>query len=221
MSTKKAVRREKVDLSEIMCEVALSAQPFGAGEYSTWTSYAAMTTPVTLTASRVSFSEATPGELSARPLGRINGFVIDFDADGGSNQDPATGLKHNNPTAHAIVQELFTPPTIDEAINLDSVFGEDMTRLIVIDEIFIEPEYRGQKLGPRLLATLANAVAGSSFTSVVALSTVPREGDLDGADPLMAQLKISAAFEAAGFSHFRDGIFFHHTAYEGPEKLDV
>lgn len=222
MSAKKPAQREKIDVSEIMCEIALRAQPFGAEEYSTWTSYPAMMTPVTLTASRVFFSsENRPGELTDRPLGRIKGFVIDLDSDLEGEHDPAKSLEHFNPTAHAIVQQLFTSPTIEEELAKGSIVAQSMRQLVVIDDLFIEPEYRGQKLGPRLLATLIQAVAGSSFSTVVALSTEPYMDELDGADPLMAQLKISAAFEAAGFSHFRDGIFFHHSAYEGPEKLNV
>jgi GNAT superfamily N-acetyltransferase len=97
-----------------------------------------------------------------------------------------------------------------------------VSQLVIVEGVFVEPPYRGQRLGPRLLTTLVETVTGTGRETLIVLRAQPVPWEhLSEIEFRRSRKKVAASYESVGFAHFRDNIYWRHNAFVGTENLEA
>ena len=92
-------------------------------------------------------------------------------------------------------------------------------QVIVVEYLSVLEQYRGQKLGPRFLASLIDSISGEGMASVVVLHAQPLQWEsLTLVELRKAQRKVAKVYTGMGFTHHREGIYYLHTGDKDYEK---
>jgi GNAT superfamily N-acetyltransferase len=135
-------------------------------------------------------------------IGSIRGFLVNLD----SNDDPYEALDALEADLEVIGSALFQDEGI---IEMSEAWP---SHVVIIGHVWIDPKYRGQRLGPRAVSTaVRNFTRGRS-----ALSAHMEENLLQ-----LTRQKVRSAWESIGFTPFNEEVLWlEATDYEGAEYFD-
>lgn len=219
-STASPDRAPDVDLSYLECEVSVARPMFGADDDPIWTDAPKGISMIRAKAILHVFDDEHDGDSRRRVIARAGAYAIDLDELDGPG-DVLDAMDHLGGDAFSIVETIHSGHDIFTMLDGEVPFGADpITQLIVVEEIFVEEPYRGQRIGPRLLTTLTEVVGGTGFSSLIVLRAQPLQWqELTDLELHRARKKVAAAYEGVGFTLFRDGVYWRHSAYVGTESL--
>lgn len=144
-------------------------------------------------------------------IGSIRGFLVNLD----SNDDPYEALDALEADLEVIGSALFQDEGI---IEMSEAWP---SHVIIIGHVWIDPKYRGQRLGPRAVSTaVRNFTRGRS--ALAALIAQP-DGWKDMEENLLqlTRQKVRSVWESIGFTPFNEEVLWlEATDYEGAEYFD-
>lgn len=142
------------------------------------------------------------------PIGSVRGFLVDLD----SGVDPYEALDALEADLERIGSALFQDGGIVEQMDILP------SHAIIIDRVRLDSEYRGQRLGPRAVAT-AVRLLGRGRIAVAALIAQPDGWHEMGRHTLsVARQKVRHAWQGIGFSPFDDEVLWlDATDYDGED----
>lgn len=218
-------RADRVDLRDLECTVTVKRAMFGSPPDETWgetpNTVAQVSAEVVLRRYEDDDGEELDGEEES-VIARAEAYAIDVDTDEPSlNFDVIDTFDEMGGEAFHVVETALSGHTIfDHLQDISEFVPETVTQLIIIESVEVDEAYRGQRIGPRLLTTLTDTVAGPGWQSLILLHAHPLHAEgLSPLDLRRARKKIAASYESVGYAHFRDGIYWRHTARIGPENL--
>ena len=85
------------------------------------------------------------------------------------------------------------------------IFGGSCVRLVIMDRVSIDREWRGQRFGPFLAARALRHLSGDDAIAVCYPS--PFELPIDHPDRGRERARLGRIWEHLGFRHYRDGVF--------------
>ena len=85
------------------------------------------------------------------------------------------------------------------------IFGGSCVRLVIMDRVSIDREWRGQRFGPFLAARALRHLSGDDAIAVCYPS--PFELPIDHPDRDRERARLGRIWEHLGFRHYRDGVF--------------
>jgi GNAT superfamily N-acetyltransferase len=133
-------------------------------------------------------------------IGSIRGFLVNLD----SNDDPYEALD-----------------ALEADLGIIEMSEAWPSHVVIIGHVWIDPKYRGQRLGPRAVSTaVRNFTRGRSALS--ALIAQP-DGWKDMEENLLqlTRQKVRSAWESIGFTPFNEEVLWlEATDYEGAEYFD-
>lgn len=145
-------------------------------------------------------------EPTVTSIGSIRGFLVDLDSDANAYET----LDALEADLGAVGTALFQD---DGIVDLTEIFP---SHAIIIDRVWIDPEHRGQRLGPRAVAAAIRSF-GRGRIAVAALIAQP-----DGWQKMTSRTlrdtrqKVRQAWEGIGFAPFDDEVLWlDATDYDG------
>lgn len=213
MNTITALREELVDLDYVECGVTVS-RPLLGGRNPIWSEASAGVARVNAKATLHLFDvdeENVDAEPQLVTVAQASGYTVDLDR-----------VRSTFDALDPIDAELANiAEAIDGEDGILAAMDEMVSQVIVIEHLEVDERYRGQRLGPRLLATLIDTVASGAYDSLVVLRAMPLQWrDLSEIDLRRAKKKLAAAYTGIGFKPFRDDLYWKHTAFVGFEALE-
>lgn len=214
-------RAAAVDLADVECDIRIVRPPYGSREDSVWSDAPAGVVRV-FGKMHLYLFDSESDESERRTIARAEAYLVDLE----QVTDLLDAMDQVGGAAFSIIEEALHGMSVFSAVESvhegDGLGAEPIHHLLVVEALFVEEPYRGQRLGPRLLATLMESVCRTMEFTLVLLSVEPYQeddADLPELDVRRARKKIAASFEQVGFRQFRNDIYWHHTAYTGLESL--
>ena len=219
-ATESATKRgDSLDLDDVECMVTISRPLQGVSTDPVWSSAPAGITRVTATAVLHFAGDAADTDVR-RDIAVAYGYLVDLDL----VDNVAVEMDQVGGEAFDVIENALFDRSIFDMLEQenDGLGAEPVYQMLLIESVTVEEPYRGQRLGPRLLSTLIDAVDGSGNSTLVLLQAMPtRPHDLTELEQRRVQKKIAASYEAIGFKRFKKNVYWYHSAYIGPESLRV
>lgn len=210
-------RSSAVDLDDVECKVTVTRAPFGSASGAPNLTEQAGLWKVTAKAilHDVDLDEDTVDEVV---IARAKAYVVDLV----QVSDPLGLLDEIGSDAFHLTEDIWRAPNIIDALTLSGELEALTDRVILVESVLVEERYRGQRIGPRLLATLEDTLAGAGEGgTLVVLQAKPLQWEsLSAAELDRARKKVVASYESIGFKLFRGDVYWRHSAYMGLENLD-
>lgn len=215
------VARLDVDLMHVECTVKVSRPLVGVPDSVIWTELPSGVAKISADAALHTFDEddEVDGEPERRVIAHASAYTVDLDRVG----DVVDVFDQVGGEAFEITESILGDKNIFEWLeSRDPLVGEQVSQLVIVEGVFVEEPYRGQRLGPRLLTTLVETVTGTGAESLIVLRAqlVPWE-HLSEIELRRSRKKVAASYEGVGFAHFRDNIYWRHNAFIGTENLEA
>ncbi|WP_311245350.1 MULTISPECIES: hypothetical protein [unclassified Microbacterium] len=217
MTRKPVVREALLDLADVDCDVRILRSLVGAPDDLSWTTVPSCISRVEATATLTSYDDTGDGERSV--IAGASAYVVALDR----TDDPVDALDHLDQEIFSVVEEIYRPSDslFDMLEQKDEFLGSLVTQLVLVDNVTVEEAYRGQRLGPRLLTTLIDVVDGTGHSTLIVLRAQPLQwSELSELKLRRARKKVAASYEAVGFAHFRDNVYWRHNAFIGAESME-
>jgi GNAT superfamily N-acetyltransferase len=217
-ATTKAERAPKVDLTYVECNVTVTRPLFGIADDPGWTPAPTGVAKVSAEAMLYVYDDDEPDSEEHRVIARASAYTIDLER----VSDVLEALDRIGEEVFEVAEEALSGSDIFAMLeDSDPLGGEQVSQLVIVDNVFVEEPYRGQRIGPRLMTTLVDTVTGPGFFTLVLLRAQPVPWEhLSEIELRRARKKVAAAYEGVGFEHFRKDIYWRHNAFIGVESLE-
>ena len=212
------VARLDVDLTDIECIVKVTRPLVGVPDSVNWTELPSGVAKISADATLYIFDDDDEGEPERRVIARATAYTVDLDRVG----DVVDVFDQVGGEAFEITESILGDENVFEWLDSrDPLVGEQVSQLVIVEGVFVEPPYRGQRLGPRLLTTLVETVTGTGRETLIVLRAQPVPWEhLSEIEFRRSRKKVAASYESVGFAHFRDNIYWRHNAFVGTENLE-
>lgn len=216
-----AERADPVDLRYLECNIRVRGPLFGTVGDNFWGDAPGRVVTVSADVTLHQYDDDDPDIGSEKVIARATAYAIDIDSDSDSFDDIIEIFDEMGDEVFAVAEEALSGRTIFDHLESISEFGPGWTsQLVIIESVEVDEQYRGQKIGPRLLTTLTEAVTGPGSQSLILLRAYPLHADdLSPLEIRHARNKISAVYSGIGYASFRENVYWRHTARIGPEAL--
>lgn len=211
-------RAPAVDLADVVCDVNIARSLIGSPYDLTWSSVPTGISRVEATAALLTWNSEVDGE-ERSVVARASAYLVDI----ARLDDPLDALDHLDQETFSIAENALRSgdSILDMFDRTDDFSGDLVSQMIIVDLVAVEDAYRGQQLGPRLLTTMIDTVAGFGFEALVVLRAQPLQWkELTALELSRSRDKVASSYEAVGFAHFRDHIYWRHTANLGAESME-
>lgn len=210
--------RIAVNLEDVECAVTIARPLAGVSSFVSWTELPSGIATVSADATLHIFHDDDDEEPTRQVIARASAYAIDLHRVG----DVVEALDRVGGEAFEIAELILGGDNIFEMLDTrDPLGGEPVSQLVIVEGVHVEEPYRGQRLGPRLLTTLVEAVTGTGTETVIVLRAQPVPWEhLSDIELQRSRKKIAAAYEGVGFARFRHNIYWRHNAYIGTENLE-
>lgn len=204
------VARLDVDLTDIECIVKVTRPLVGVPDSVNWTELPSGVAKISADATLYIFDDDDEGEPERRVIARATAYTVDLDRVG----DVVDVFDQVGGEAFEITESILGDENVFEWLDSrDPLVGEQVSQLVIVEGVFVEPPYRGQRLGPRLLTTLVETVTGTGRETLIVLRAQPVPWEhLSEIEFRRSRKKVAASYESVGFAHFRDNIYWRHKA---------
>lgn len=213
------VPRVDVDLEDVECTVKITRPLVGVLDSVIWTELPSGVAKVSADATLYIFDDDDDREPEHRVIARASAYTIDLNRVG----DVVDVFDQVGGEAFEIAESILGDDDIFEWLEArDPLGGEQVSQLVIVEGVFVEEPYRGQRLGPRLLTTLVEAVTGTGTEALIVLRAQPVPWEhLSEIELRRSRKKVAASYEGVGFAHFRQNIYWRHNAFIGTENLEA
>ncbi|MGA1827076.1 hypothetical protein [Microbacterium sp.] len=211
------VERIEVDLKDVECTVRLTRPLVGVPGSVVWTELPSGVAKISADAALHIFDDDK--ETERRVIARASAYTVDLDRVG----DVVDVFDQVGGEAFEIAESILSDENIFEWLDArDPLVGEQVSQLVIVEGVFVEEPYRGQRLGPRLLTTLVETVTGTGTETLIVLRAQPVPWEhLSEIELRRSRKKVAASYESVGFAHFRHDIYWRHNAFIGTENLEA
>lgn len=222
VTTTSAKRADPVDLRYLECNVRVKSPLYGATKEPAWSDAPARVATVHADVTLHTFDDDDPDDETESIIARATAYAIDIDSDNRESfGDIIEIFDEMGDEVFAVAEEALSGRTIFDHLEHISEFSPGwVSQLVIIASVEVDEEYRGQRIGLRLLTTLTETVTGPGSQSLIILRPYPLHADsLSPLDIRRASKKIAAAYAGIGYAPFRENVYWRHTARIGPETL--
>jgi GNAT superfamily N-acetyltransferase len=205
-----------VDLEDLECTVTVSRPLVGAPGSVIWTELPSGVAKVSADATLYTFDH--DDEPERRVVACASAYTVDLDR----VRDVVYAFDQVGGEAFEIAESILGDDDIFEWLDArEPLVGEQVSQLVIVEGVSVEEQYRGQRLGPRLLTTLVETVAGTGMETLIVLRAQPVPWEhLTEMELRRGRKKVAASYESVGFAHFRNNIYWRHNAFIGTENLE-
>lgn len=156
-------------------------------------------------------------------VGRGSVLVVELH----NGRDPMDALDEHSADGETIGATIF-----DSDGDLDQEFDDLIEplgdRVLILDRVEIDPEFRGEGLGPLIAGMAITTLSGGAVAAVCCPAPIGRPLDPDGqprdfqpGEREAVVAKLSKVWATLGFEHFRDGVHYismSHTRFSNSFK---
>lgn len=214
-------RADTVDLDYVECSVTVTRPLIGSSSSPIWTAARTGLAQVTANAVLLTFDPDDDGDPKRKVIARATAYTVDLER----LDDIVDAFDEMGGEAFEVVENVMSDTALFDALDAKdgSSFAREMvSQLVVVESVTVDAHYRGQRIGPRLLTTLVDTVAGPGDQTLIVLRAQPLQWqDLSEHELRRAQKKVGASYESIGFAHLRDGIYWRHNMFIGAENLEA
>jgi len=207
---KSAERMPEVDLSELECRVTIQRHLVGAPLDVNWMQCIRGTQMVTAEVIHHVPPESWDDEPKKRTIGRASALTVEMD------RTPSAFESLDHLAAGTSMLARMADDLVEQFE--DDPFMEHTSQLVAIEDVRVSEAYRGQRIGPRLVASLVEAVSGGSTNSLVVLD-IDRWIQTSEIEERRWAKKMKPVLESMGFQHHAGHGYWRHTSLTGGESL--
>lgn len=215
------VARIDVDLEDVECTVTITRPLVGVPDSVIWTELPSGVAKISADAWLHIFDDDDDDdkEPERRVIARASAYTVDL----GRVGDVVDVFDQVGGEAFEIAESILGDDDIFEWLDSrDPLVGEQVSQLVIVEGVFVEEPYRGQRLGPRLLTTLVETVTGTGTETLIVLRAQPVPWEhLSEVELRRSRKKVAESYEGVGFAHFRHNIYWRHNAFIGTENLEA
>lgn len=103
----------------------------------------------------------------------------------------------------------------------EAVVDAFTSHLIIIDRVVLSPEFRGQRLGPRIVATIIDRFSRGRTAAAALIAQPTNWHGLRPDELTLAQAKIARAWESIGFLRLNDEVWWMDSTDYEPSQYFV
>ena len=208
--SKRTERVPEVDLGELECRVTIQRHLVGAPLDVNWMQCIRGTQKVTAEVVHHVPPEDWDDEPKKRTIGRASALTVDM------NRTPSAFESLDHLAAGTSLLARMADDLIEQ-------FEEDPTmvhtsQLVCVEDVRVSEAYRGQRIGPRLVASLVEAVSGGGTNTLVVLD-IDRWIETTELEERRWVKKMKPVLESMGFEHYERAGYWRHTSLMGGESL--